>query len=104
MERSGVLPVRLGWSIGGGVPAYKYSVALHILNGAGDLVAQADYGLPVTTFTCEPHPFTIVNLPPGVYSLNVIVYAWETGEQLQGVNVATGETGVRLPVGVFRVE
>jgi hypothetical protein len=100
---SDTLPVRLGWSIAPDVPAYQYSVALHVLDSQDNLVAQADYGLPPVFFTCEPAQVDISALPAGDYGLYAIVYAWETGERLTGEVVETGETGERLLVGHFRV-
>jgi hypothetical protein len=97
------LPVLVGWSVADSVPAYTYSAALHVLDGDDNLVAQADYGLSELAFSCSETPIDISTLSPGEYSLNVIVYAWESGQRLEGENVATNERGERLRLGTFRV-
>ena len=85
------------------VPRYTYSVALHVVDEAGQLVAQTDYGLPEQRFSCAPVTVALDNVPAGEYQLTVTVYAWETGERLPGMVIATGETGDRLALGRFRV-
>jgi hypothetical protein len=95
------LPVTLGWRIAPTVPAHTYSVALHVLDAAGELVAQADYGLNPQTFDCRAANIDMAALPPGEYSLHVIVYAWESGARLTGADTATGATGERLLLGNF---
>lgn len=99
--RDGMLSALLLWSVGADVPPYTYSVGLHLLDAAGNLVAQADYGLPLEAFACRQNAFT--DLPPGEYQLTAVVYNWSTGERLQGQNTQTGETGDRLALGAFTV-
>jgi hypothetical protein len=102
-EASGTLPVIAGWSVADDVPAYVYSVALHVLDEDGQLVAQGDYGLPETRFSCQETPIDISGLQPGNYDLYGLIYAWESGQRLTGEAVATGETGDRLLLGTFEV-
>jgi hypothetical protein len=96
------LPVTLSWSIADDVHDYTYSVALHVLDADGDLVAQADYGLPVSSTACQESAIALGDLPAGEYQLFVIVYAWSSGERLPGEVVATGERGDRLLLGSFQ--
>jgi hypothetical protein len=102
-EVSGSLAVRLGWVVPEDAPRHTYSVALHVEDTAGNLVAQMDYGLPEQLFSCSPVTLDLSGVPDGEYQLLVTVYAWETGERLPGVVTATGETGDRLVLGTFRV-
>jgi hypothetical protein len=100
-EVSEVLPVLVGWSVAEDVSPYTYSVALHIEDGDQNLVAQADYGLPQQAFSCQETQLALDNLPPGEYAVYVIVYAWESGQRLEGE--AAEERGERLRLGTFRV-
>jgi hypothetical protein len=100
-ETADTLPVLLGWKIDDAVPPYQYSVALHVLDEQDNLVAQADYGLPEIAFSCQRAEIALENLPPGHYSLHLIIYAWESGERLTGEVVETGVTGDRLLLGEF---
>jgi hypothetical protein len=93
--------VTLSWSIAEDVPDYTYSAALHVVDEGGNLVAQADYGLPVSSTACQETTIALGDLPAGDYQLFVIVYAWESGKRLVGEVVATGEQGDRLPLGTF---
>ncbi|MBI5667119.1 MAG: glycosyltransferase family 39 protein [Chloroflexi bacterium] len=99
--KDNTLSALLLWSVGADVPPYTYSVGLHVLDAAGELVAQADYGLPLEAFACRQSVFA--DLPPGDYELNAVVYNWSTGDRLPGVLVATGETGDGLALAAFSV-
>jgi hypothetical protein len=96
--------VLVGWSVADTVQPHLYSVALHIVDAGGNLAAQADYGLPELAFSCHDMQIAVEDLPAGEYSVYVIVYAWESGQRLQGEALATGEQGERLPLGTFKVE
>lgn len=98
-QEDGRLTALLLWSVGADVPPYTYSVGLHLMDSAGNLAAQADYGLPLETFACRETVFD--DVPPGKYQLLVTVYNWSNGERLPGENAKTGESGDRLPLAVF---
>lgn len=98
---SGELTVVLGSSKADSVPNDTYSVALHVVDGNGNLVAQADYGLPDAPNACQK---TTLNVPEGAYSLRLAVYNWQTGERLTGVDATTGGQADRLQVGTFTVK
>jgi hypothetical protein len=102
-EVSDTLPVLLGWSVAEDIAPYTYSVGLHVDDAEGNLVAQADYGLPEMAFSCQETHIPINDLPPGEYQLYAVVYAWESGQRLEGEVTATGERGERLPVGTFSI-
>jgi hypothetical protein len=103
VEASGTLPVLAGWSVAENVPPFVYSVALHVLDADGQLVTQADYGLPDRAFSCQETPIDISGLSPGQYQLEAVVYAWESGQRLSGKVVATGAVDESLPLGAFEV-
>jgi hypothetical protein len=98
-----LLPVTLSWALADTVPPYTYSVALHVEDADGNLVAQSDYGLPAANTACQEATVVVHNLPTGEYRLSVMVYAWESGERLDGEVTATGEQSDRLPLGTFEV-
>jgi hypothetical protein len=98
------LPVLLGWSVGDAISYPKYSVALHLLDSNGNLVAQADNGLPVAAFQCRPINIDVSKVSPGRYQLAVIVYSWETGARLTGTVSTDSTQGDSLVLGTFKVE
>jgi hypothetical protein len=97
------LPVVTSWRAVG-VPANTYSVALHVLDADGTLVAQADTGLASLVFSCQRAYIDVSTVAPGQYTLAVILYRWQDGTRLPGTDAASGETGERLSIGVFQVE
>jgi hypothetical protein len=92
------------WQQTDAVPRETYSVALHVLDADGALVAQTDYGLPDRGFQCVVAPIDVSALPPGQYSLALILYAWQTGERVTGLMMATGERDDTLTFATFQVE
>lgn len=94
----GVLPVVMTWAQSASVPPYVYSVALHLWDADGQVVAQADYGLEIPATTCQAAQLDVRDLPPGDYTLRVAVYDWQTGVRLPGFNPTAEATGDMLPV------
>lgn len=78
-----------------------YSVALHVLDAAGALVAQADFGLPAETLACHRAELSLGGLNPGAYTLHAIVYRWADGDRLAGIDTASGESSDSLPLATF---
>jgi uncharacterized membrane protein len=89
-----------GWRIDDGVPAHTYSVALHMVDQNDTIVAQADYGLPPESLSCNRQIIDTSALPAGEYTLLLAVYAWETGERVPVENAL--EDG-RVQVGTIQV-
>lgn len=100
----GLLPVLTTWAIAPDSPYYGYSMALHVLDSAGTLVAQADMGLELPARICRPAQIPVGDLAAGEYSLQLIVYNWETGTRLIGQDVESAVEGDRLPLLTFEVE
>ncbi len=95
---AGVLSTIITWSAAD-APLNTYSVALHVENSAGEMVAQADYGLPILAFYCEESHIALpADLPVGEYTLRLMVYNWQTGERLSALDTVTGEGGDSLVV------
>jgi hypothetical protein len=86
--------VVLGWWQDATVPPNTYSVALHVLDANGVLVAQGeDYGLPNAAAACRVARVNTGGLPSGEYTLSLVVYAWQTGARLMsaaGARVVLG--------------
>jgi hypothetical protein len=97
------LETTLIWRLGADVPPNTYSVALHVLDVNGELVAQEDYGLPNEPLACRQSNIALEGLAEGEYRLAVAVYRWETGERLPGIVTETGEQGDRLVLESFRL-
>jgi hypothetical protein len=100
----GRLNVLLTWNVTDSVPNHTYSIALHLEDTAGSVVAQADYPLPGDEYACRSTNIDVHNLPSGEYMLLLAVYNPSTGERLQAINETTGETGDRLPLGSVVIE
>lgn len=89
-----------GWHIESGVSAQAYSVALHLVDEQGGLVAQTDYGLPTETLACHATRLDTTGLSSGDYRVMLTVYAWETGQRLLTAN---SEADGRVGIGSVRI-
>jgi hypothetical protein len=99
------LDVLLSWSLSPAAPRGKYSVARHVLNADGDIIAQLDSGLPLEAYRCERTRLDLPDdLAAGEYTLNLIVYDWQTGDRLSGQSSASHESGDNLTIFEFSVE
>ena len=94
---AGDLTLALGWAIDDSVPPETYSVAVHVLDAqTGNLVTQADFGLPPDPFAPVQITIPADDLPSDGYRVLVGVYAWQTGATLPGVDLREGATGDML--------
>lgn len=99
----GTLSVTMAWAQAEDVPRSTYSAALHLVNAAGDLVAQADNGLPPDNFACQAATISLPpDLPAGAYTLMTTVYNWSSGERLPAVT-ASGEQSERLLIATVEI-
>jgi len=65
------------------LPPGTYSVALHLMNLQGELVAQSDFALPdKRPFSCSGATIPLAGLPAGEYQLQAVIYEWQSGERL----------------------
>ncbi|MCA9902494.1 MAG: glycosyltransferase family 39 protein [Anaerolineae bacterium] len=67
------------------VPRGVYSLGLHVDSPDGQLVAQADVGLADADTACQQVRLPL-DLPPGTYSVHVLVYDWATGARLPALD------------------
>lgn len=64
------------------VPADTYSISLQFIDSNGDTVYQVDKPLPLGDFAYQIDRIPQGTLPDDA-TLNIIVYAWQTGERLR---------------------
>jgi hypothetical protein len=83
------------------LPPDTYSIGLHLYNSDGALVTQGDYGLSNDAFSCTWTKLAVENLAAGDYSLQMIVYAWQTGERLAAED---GDSEQRIVLGDVRID
>lgn len=82
------LTLNTGWALSPQMPTYTYSVGFHIYDADGELVTQQDIGLGANDgpYTPMQVTFETVDLPAGEYEVRVVVYDWNTGARLMGVD------------------
>ncbi len=97
--------VLLNMSVALNIPRDTYSVALHVEDGTGKLVAQTDWGLPDASQSCKAATVDISRLASGTYRLFAAVYNWHTGERLSGSVSTSGDSPAdRVFLGSFKVD
>ncbi len=60
----------------------EYSLAIHVMDAEGNLVTQADYGLPTAPFDCVQVDIPLDGLSEGLYEIRAFVYHWQDGYRL----------------------
>jgi hypothetical protein len=98
----GRLNVLVLWDLSETVPPDTYSVALHLEDTRGQIVAQGDYGLPTEAESCHSSDIDVSRLPSGEYTLLVGVYNSATGERLPAAR--DNESGDRLRLASLIIE
>ncbi len=84
------------------VPVNTYSVALHLEDGTGEIVAQRDVSLPLGMATYRTTVLDVSEVPAGEYTLLLTVYAWQTSERLPADTDA--DSAGRTILGTVRLE
>ncbi len=74
--------LNLGWYVDREVPPGLHSLAVHIENEAGEIVAQLDDGLTDGNFACRYDSFSLAGAESGAYTVKATVYQWQNGERL----------------------
>lgn len=92
------------WNLSDALPRQKYSLALHIYDDLGNLVTQADYGLPTDSFDCVSTQIPVNELQSGNYHINAFVYAWQDGTKLPILSAADAKEDAAISLGEFTVE
>jgi len=101
-EADDALIMTLRTSLGPDVPRDTYSIGLHVDGPDGALVAQADVGLAAGDSACQPVRLPL-DLPPGAYTLHLLVYDWATSARLAATDSEGNPLGDRPLVGAFNV-
>ena len=79
-------PLTIVWSVDETIPMGKYSYGVHVSDTSGQLVMQFDEGLPNAGDVCTSVSLDWQSLPDGIYEVNLLVYDWQTGERLNGID------------------
>lgn len=106
IQTDGAFTLYTGWQLSDALPVGTYSVGFHLYPADGEaLVTQQDIGLGAFRGMYLPLyvTFPLDDLPGGNYEVQVVVYAWQSGQRLTGQNVQTGTSGDSLPLAQFRV-
>jgi 4-amino-4-deoxy-L-arabinose transferase-like glycosyltransferase len=81
-QTENLLHVTLGFAAEN-VPPGMYSLSVYLLDSNGAKVSQYDSGMPDDRpFSCTAISLSLDNLAAGEYSLQAIIYNWQTGERL----------------------
>lgn len=73
----------LAWDIPANIPADTYSISLYLTDEAGQRVTQIDVPLPnQRPFACTELALPVRDLNSGMYTAQLVVYNWQTGERL----------------------
>ncbi|MCC6617132.1 MAG: glycosyltransferase family 39 protein [Anaerolineae bacterium] len=101
-EVSNRLAVTVRTSLSLDVPRGTYSIGLHVDGPDGTLVAQTDAGLADADSACQTLRLPL-DLPPGTYTLHLLVYDWATGARLAAFDDHDQPLGDRPMVSTFNV-
>lgn len=77
-----MLHITHAWTLSDDFPRSEYSLAVHIMDAQGNLVTQADYGLPTDPFDCVQVDILLDTLSEGRYEIRAFVYQWQDGTRL----------------------
>jgi len=99
---TGTLPVLLRLAAADTVPLHSVSFSLQATDSAGSKTAQTDHELFLGA-NCYAVAVPLTDVPPGPYTLNLVVYNWQTGAQYSGNDLGTGDWNVAMPIGTFEV-
>lgn len=82
------LTLHTGWQPSPQMPVYTYSIGFHIYDEDGEFVTNQDIGLGAADgpYTSVRASFDLSDLPEGEYEVRLVVYDFNTGARLMGVN------------------
>jgi hypothetical protein len=106
-ERTGdTLTLHTGWVPSPEMPVYTYSIGFQIYDENGEFVMNQDVGLAAADgpYTPVRASFDLSELPDGEYEVRVVVYDFNTGVRLMGVNHTDESGGDLLILERFEVE
>ncbi len=77
------------------VPPGRYSVGVYLVDDSGNTVTQSDFGLPdARPNGCITAHLSLTDVAPGMYTAQMVVYNWQTGERL--IQAATASDVYRI--------
>ncbi len=98
LRQTSVISLNLGWAPTGRLRRGTHSVAVHLVDAQGVVVAQDDYPLPAESYGCHLSVLP-ADLPNGDYQFYVTVYDWQTLEPLPVEGYPDG----RVPLDAIQV-
>ncbi len=104
VPESEVLQILTGWETADEALLDEYNVSMQILTPDWQNVRQEDRYLYDDILKWNVIELSTAGLPAGDYRLMMILYHRDTGEKVEGVDLATGEAANILPVLTFTVE
>jgi len=102
-SESEVLQILTGWEVPNGQMLEEYNVSMQILNPDWRNVRQTDRHLYDNLLPWNVIELSTKGLPAGDYRLMMILYHRDSGEKVEGVDLATGEAGKILPILTFTI-
>ncbi len=85
------------------LPLESYSIGLHVEDSTGQLRAQGDFGVPDDLESCHRATVSLKDLPPGQYTVRIVVYSWRDGHRVPGQTLATGANEERPILGTITI-
>ena len=82
------------WSTGESVPKEKYSFSLAVFDTNGQVVAQADQGLPRGTHIWQFATLATEGWLTRNYVLKAMIYDWRTGQRLMNAGDLPSDNGL----------
>jgi len=95
--------VALAWAFAPEVDSSALSMALVLVDAAGETRAQVDAGIGPGSAICRIVTLPADGLAAGVYEVRLGVYPWQTGNRLPGHDLRRGLTSDLLTVGSIEV-
>jgi hypothetical protein len=103
-QSAATLQLALGFEVTQDVPLHTYSVAVQMLDGTGQPIAQADAGLPPGDFATVSLTVPLESVAAGDYPLHLIVYNWQTGERLPAIRITESTASDSLQLDTISLE
>ena len=103
VPESEVLQILTWWEVADEQMLEEYNISMQILTPDWRNVRQTDRHLYDNLLPWNVIELPTEGLPPGDYNLMLILYHRDSGEKVEGVDLATGEVGKILPLLTFTI-
>ncbi|MEO0564302.1 MAG: hypothetical protein AAF125_19510, partial [Chloroflexota bacterium] len=82
MDQTHRINITMGWQNNPDFNSGAYSYSLQVTDENETIIRQFDEGIPTSEQACTTHDFDTYDLADGTYTVNLVVYAWQTNERL----------------------